>query len=218
MSPPEAMAAACAAGVQIAIDGTDLVLEASGPPPDAILDLLTRYKLGIVALLQCGRDGWPAQIEPVDADAIEERAGLAADRGRNYIASGLCRSLGPRFFARGAIAGRAKTGGPSSTNGRESPSSTAVCRAWRPRPVPSRAASPSGSTAIRCARRRTAALAAARPSKATTRCCRSEPSPPATPGFIRAAGRVGMPRGKPGERRLRGNGDRDTRRVSKRFR
>ena len=46
MSPPEAMAAARAAGVQIAIDGTDLVLEASGPPPDAILDLLTRYKLG----------------------------------------------------------------------------------------------------------------------------------------------------------------------------
>jgi hypothetical protein len=80
MSPPEAMAAARAAGVQIAIDGADLVLEASGPPPDAILDLLTRYKLGIVALLQSGRDGWPAQIEPVDADAIEERAGLAADR------------------------------------------------------------------------------------------------------------------------------------------
>ena len=79
MSPPEAMAAARAGGVQIAIDGADLVLEASGPPPDAILELLTRYKLGIVALLQC-RDGWPAQIEPVEADAIEERAGLAADR------------------------------------------------------------------------------------------------------------------------------------------
>jgi hypothetical protein len=191
MSPPEAMAAARAAGVQIAIDGTDLVLEASGPPPDAILDLLTRYKLGIVALLQCGRDGWPAQIEPVDADAIEERAGLAADRGRNYIASDLCRSLGPRFFARGAIAGRAKTGGPSSTNGRESPSSTAVCRAWRPRPVPTLAASPNGSTGIRCDRRPTAASVAARPSTLTTHYCRSEPNERTTPGCIRAAGPLG---------------------------
>lgn len=78
MSPPEAIAAARAAGVQIAIDGDDLVLEASAPPPDAILDLLTRHKLGIVTLLQPGRDRWPAQIEPVDADAIEERAALAA--------------------------------------------------------------------------------------------------------------------------------------------
>ena len=80
MSPPEAIAAARAAGVQVAIDGDDLVLEASAPPPDAILDLLTRHKLGIVTLLQPGRDRWHAQIEPVDADAIEERAALAADR------------------------------------------------------------------------------------------------------------------------------------------
>jgi hypothetical protein len=61
--------------------------------------------------------------------------------------------------------------------------STAPTLCWRHL---GRAASPSGSTAIRCARRRTAAFAAVRPSKATTRRCRSEPSPPATPGFIRA--------------------------------
>ena len=97
----------------------------------------------------------------------------------------------------GATAGRAKTGGPSSTNGRESPNSTAGCRAKRPKPAPSRAASQNGSTAIGSARRPTAAFAAGGPSTRTTRCCRSEPSPPATPGCIRAAGRLGMPRGNP---------------------
>ncbi len=38
MSAVEALNAARAAGVQIDVDGNDLVLEASAPPPPAVID------------------------------------------------------------------------------------------------------------------------------------------------------------------------------------
>ncbi len=40
MSAAEALKAARAAGIKLAIDGDDLVLEASAPPPSAILEVL----------------------------------------------------------------------------------------------------------------------------------------------------------------------------------
>jgi hypothetical protein len=43
---------ALAAGVGIAVDGHDLVLEASAPPTAAVLDALSRYKADIIALLR----------------------------------------------------------------------------------------------------------------------------------------------------------------------
>ena len=52
MSAAEALKAARAAGIQLGIDGDDLVLEASAPPPCAVLDLLSRHKADIVTLLQ----------------------------------------------------------------------------------------------------------------------------------------------------------------------
>ena len=55
MSAAEALKAARAAGVELGIDGDDLVLEASAPPPAAVLDLLSRHKAEIVALLRPGR-------------------------------------------------------------------------------------------------------------------------------------------------------------------
>jgi hypothetical protein len=74
MSATGAIIAARAAGVHLGIDGDDLVLEASAPPPDAILDLLSRHKSGIVALLRPDRDGWL----PEDWQALfDERAGIA---------------------------------------------------------------------------------------------------------------------------------------------
>ena len=74
MSAAEALKAARAAGVELAIDGDDLVLEASAPPPAAVLDLLSRHKAGIVALLRPGDDGWSAE----DWQAFfDERAGIA---------------------------------------------------------------------------------------------------------------------------------------------
>jgi hypothetical protein len=50
MSAAEALQAAQNAGVEIGIDGDDLVLEASAPPPAAVLDLLSRHKAEVLAV------------------------------------------------------------------------------------------------------------------------------------------------------------------------
>lgn len=96
MSAAEALKAAFAAGIRFGVDGDELVLEASTPPPLAVLDLLSRHKVGIVTLLRLSDDGWAAEDWHVFFD---ERA---------------------------------------------SPSSTADCRAAKPRPTPSPAARRSG--------------------------------------------------------------------------
>jgi hypothetical protein len=61
MSAADALKVARAAGVELRPEGEDLVLEASAPPPGAILELLSRYKPGIIVLLRPGRDGWSAE-------------------------------------------------------------------------------------------------------------------------------------------------------------
>ena len=74
MTAVEALRAARAAGVEIVLDGDDLVLEASSPLPERVLDPLSRNKAGIVALLCPGGDGWSADDWQVYFD---ERAGIA---------------------------------------------------------------------------------------------------------------------------------------------
>jgi len=59
MSAAEALKAARAVGIHLEVDGDDLLLEASAPPPSAILEVLSQHKAEIVALLRPGRDGWP---------------------------------------------------------------------------------------------------------------------------------------------------------------
>ena len=61
MSAAEALMAARAAGVRLGLDGKNLTLEAAGAPPPAVLDLLSRHKAGIVALLRPANDGWSAE-------------------------------------------------------------------------------------------------------------------------------------------------------------
>jgi len=73
MSAAEALKAARAAGISVHIDGDDLLLEASAPPPPAVLDLLSRHKAGIVALLRPANNGPP---EPDEVD-LEERKAIA---------------------------------------------------------------------------------------------------------------------------------------------
>jgi hypothetical protein len=78
MSAAEALKAARAAGIRLEIDGDALTLEASEAPPPAVLDLLSRHKAGVVALLRPANDGWSA------ADWLaffDERAGIAAFNG-----------------------------------------------------------------------------------------------------------------------------------------
>ena len=55
------------------IDGDDLVLEASAPPPAAVIALLSRHKAEIVVLLRPAEDGWSAEDWQV---FFEERAGI----------------------------------------------------------------------------------------------------------------------------------------------
>jgi hypothetical protein len=80
MSAAEALRAAHAAGVTVMFDGEGLLLEANAEPPQAVLDVLARHKLGILALLRPGQDGWTAE----DWQArFDERAGfLEHDDGR----------------------------------------------------------------------------------------------------------------------------------------
>lgn len=73
MSAAQALTAALATGIHLAIDGDDLVLEASLPPPSAVIDLLSRHKAEIVSLLRPTEDGWSAEDWQVFFD---ERAGI----------------------------------------------------------------------------------------------------------------------------------------------
>jgi hypothetical protein len=64
MSACEALKAARAAGIQLGIEGDDLMLEAPAAPPPSVLDLLSRHKAGVVALLRPANDGnWLAFFE-----------------------------------------------------------------------------------------------------------------------------------------------------------
>jgi hypothetical protein len=74
MSAAEALKAARAAGIRLGIDGDDLLLEASAAPPPAVLDLLSRHKAGVVALLRPAQGGLSAEDWQVFFD---ERTGIA---------------------------------------------------------------------------------------------------------------------------------------------
>jgi hypothetical protein len=74
MSAIAALKAARAAGLQLRVEGSDLVLEASAPPPSTMLSLLSLNKAAIVAMLQRGGDGWSAEDWQTFFD---ERAGIA---------------------------------------------------------------------------------------------------------------------------------------------
>lgn len=78
MSVVQAVKAARAAGIRLGIDGDALTLEAGAAPPPAVLDLLSRHKASVVALLRPANDGWSA----LDWLAFfEERAGIGAFDG-----------------------------------------------------------------------------------------------------------------------------------------
>src|SRR5262249_32601092 len=57
----EVLMIACVAGIKLRIDADDLLLEASASPPAAVLDLLSRHKADVVALMLRGDAGGPTE-------------------------------------------------------------------------------------------------------------------------------------------------------------
>lgn len=60
MSAADAFAAARTAGLNLRVDGQDLVLNAPAQPPQTILDLLAQHKAGVIAILRAQDEDWPA--------------------------------------------------------------------------------------------------------------------------------------------------------------
>jgi hypothetical protein len=60
MSAANALAAARTAGLDLRVDGQDLVLNAPAQPPQTILDLLAQHKAGVIAILRAQGEDWPA--------------------------------------------------------------------------------------------------------------------------------------------------------------
>jgi len=77
MNAATALMQARAAGIQMGIDGEDLVLEATAPPPRGVLDLLRRHKADLLLLLR-RQANWMAEDWQVDFD---ERAAMAEFEG-----------------------------------------------------------------------------------------------------------------------------------------
>ena len=79
MNAAEALRQARAAGIRLGIDGDDLVLEASAPPPSEVLEILARHKADIVTWLELDSDAWSGEDW---WDYFEERAVVAEHCGR----------------------------------------------------------------------------------------------------------------------------------------
>jgi hypothetical protein len=74
MSALHALNAALDAGVRIGVDGDALTLDANAAPPEAVLDLLSRHKAEVIALLRTGSGGGSGE----DWRALyDERAAIA---------------------------------------------------------------------------------------------------------------------------------------------
>jgi hypothetical protein len=77
MNAAEVVKEAAAAGIQIAIEGDGLLLEATAPPPKAIVELITQHKPEIINLLRSGPGG-PAEARVSWLDmvvAVENEVG-----------------------------------------------------------------------------------------------------------------------------------------------
>lgn len=79
MSALQALKTARDAGIRIGVDGDSLTLDADTAPDAALLDLLSRHRASVIALLRTDSDGWSGE----DWRAyFDERAGIAEfDRG-----------------------------------------------------------------------------------------------------------------------------------------
>jgi len=74
MTAARALQTAREAGIEIALDGTDLLLTAASKPPADVLDALLHHKAEIVVLLRADKNSWSSE----DWRAyFDERVGIA---------------------------------------------------------------------------------------------------------------------------------------------
>jgi hypothetical protein len=78
MSAAAALKAARALGVDVTLDGNDLLVEAVSEPPAATIEDLSRHKAEIIELLRPNKDGWSAENWRL---YFEERAAVAEFNG-----------------------------------------------------------------------------------------------------------------------------------------
>jgi hypothetical protein len=78
LSALDALTLARAAGISVRLDGDDLLLEASAPPEEAIIELITSHKLEIVAWLRPDQDGRTAEAWKT---LFDERVRIAESDG-----------------------------------------------------------------------------------------------------------------------------------------
>jgi hypothetical protein len=117
MSAAQALKAARDAGVAVVVDGDDLILESSAPPPAAIVELLSRNKAEVLAALRPTADqnkvltSTPLVVPPPPEPGLEEPC--AARRGRVQEINGVllhfcveCGRLGPFGYGVNLRAGR----------------------------------------------------------------------------------------------------------------
>ena len=77
MSAADAIMVARAAGVELRLEGDDLMLEARAAPPPAVLDLLKKFKADIVVQLrQQGGAVTIARCDPTNRPRLRERSKL----------------------------------------------------------------------------------------------------------------------------------------------
>jgi hypothetical protein len=74
MSAAEALKAARTVGIELVLDGNDLLWEATSEPPAVVLDGLSRHKAEIVRILHPAKGGWSAEDWRL---FFEERAAIA---------------------------------------------------------------------------------------------------------------------------------------------
>jgi hypothetical protein len=79
MSAVQALGVARAFGIHVEADGDDLLLEASGPPPDAVLAALSQHKPEVLRLLYSAKDGSSPEYWCV---LFHQRAAVAEIDGR----------------------------------------------------------------------------------------------------------------------------------------
>jgi hypothetical protein len=78
MSAAIALRVAHTAGIRLSVDGNELIMQANSPPSQTVIDILSRNRAGLLALLRSANDDQPADDRRFELD---ERAAIIEHYG-----------------------------------------------------------------------------------------------------------------------------------------